>query len=557
MLNRIRYRVLLVVGIAATTGLIAMAAFYTYYQEQAVLAQNDRTMRKLTDSIIEGLQSVMLAGSADIAQSFADRLKKVPEVLEFRIMRTDGLEAFRDNKTIEEVNARRGDDAFFPRETEEEVRVMDPNDADFKRVLRYAEPVAVYSKDAQGARMLTYLAPVLNHDVCHKCHGGTEQVRGMIRLSTSLAPVERDILNVRQQSLIILAMALMGTMLLTGYMLGRTVVRPIESVTDGMSRVSGGDLDHQVVVHGGDELGRMAQSFNLMTRELKTTYKGLQREQDKLTTIIESATDGIVVTDAYGKVVLANPAAIELLGKSEAAIITGGFADLIDDAAIIEALQKQSGPKSIVYKERTLEIHASVIHAAEGHMIGLAALIRDVTKEKRLEEELRLLATTDALTGLFNRRFLDQTLDSEFQRARRSGGLISVIMFDIDHFKKFNDTYGHDQGDRVLQTVARCLREIVRSFDFPCRYGGEEYVAILPGLEPIAAQAMAERLRAHVAETEIDGLHVHISLGVASFPDLDLKEGTALIEAADAALYKAKEGGRNRVVVATAAEITA
>lgn len=554
MLNRIRYRVLLVVGIAATLGLIATASFYTHYQEQAVLAQNERTMRKLTDSITQGLQSVMLAGSADIAQAFADRLKKVPEVLEFRIMRANGLEAFRDNKTIEEVNARRGEDAFYPRESEEEIRVMDPANADFRRAVQYKEPVAVYEKDAKGESMLTYIAPVLNMDVCHRCHGRTEPVRGLIRLSTTLAPVERDILQVRQQSLLVLATALMGTMLLTGYMLGRTVVRPIERVTDAMTRVSGGDLDHKVVVAGGDELGRMAHSFNQMTKELKSTYKGLQREQDKLTTIIESATDGIVVTDARGQVVLVNPAATELLDKSEEAIVRGGFSGLIDDAAAIEGLLQQTGPETLAYKSRVLEIHASVIHAAEGHVIGSAALIRDVTKEKQLEEELRRLATTDALTGLYNRRFLDQTLDVEFQRAKRTRGVISVVMFDVDHFKKFNDDHGHDQGDRVLQTVARCLRETVRSFDYPCRYGGEEYVAILPGIASADAQALAERLRILIAETTIDGLHVHVSLGVASFPDLALDSGVALIEAADAALYRAKEGGRNRVVVATPAE---
>ena len=552
MLNRIRYRVLLVVGLAATLGLMATAAFYTHYQERAVLAQNERTMRKLTDSIIQGLQTVMLAGSADIAQAFADRLKTVPEVLEFHIMRSNGLEAFRDNKTLDEVNQRRGEELFAPRDKQDEISVMSPDDAAFQRALQQQEPVVVYATDAKGDRVLSLIAPVLNQDMCYRCHGKASQVRGMIKLTTSLVPVERDIQKVRQQSLIILALALIGTMLVTSYMMGRIVVRPIESVTHAMTRVSGGDIDHHIAVESDDELGRMAQSFNTMTRELKATYQGLRRDRNKLTTIIESATEGIVVTDADGRIVLVNPAAMELLGKSAEEIVQGGFNGMIDAPAAIDSCLQAAGPERVNYKERVLEIHASMIHAADGHAIGSAALLRDITQEKQLEDELRRLATTDGLTGLYNRRFLDQSLDVEFQRARRTRGTLSVLMFDVDHFKKFNDTYGHDQGDRVLQTVARCLRESIRSFDFPCRYGGEEFIAILPGLAAAEAAKMAERLRLHVAKTEIDGLHVQISLGVATFPDLtQVTTGIGLLEAVDTALYQAKEGGRNRVVVAS------
>lgn len=550
MLHRIRYRVLAVVGIATALGLVATAAFYARHQEQAVLAQNERTIRKLTDSVIQGLQSVMLAGSADIAQAFADRLKRVPGVSAFNIMRVDGSEAFRDNKTIHEVNDRRGEESFLARETEAVVPVMPADDPALRQAIATGEPVALYSRDAHGNRVLSFIAPMPNGTACYKCHGRAAPVRGAIRLTTSLAPVERDILRVRQESLLILALALMGTMLLTGYMLGRIVVRPIERVTDAMARVSGGDLDYKVAVRGGDELGRMATSFNQMTDELKSTYRGLEREQDKLTTIIESATEGMVVTDAGGRVVLTNPAATLLLGKSAADIVAGGFMNLVDDAAVLQRCLDGAAPVETRHQERVLQLLASVIKAADGHVIGSVALIRDISEEKRMEEELRRLSTTDALTGLYNRRFLDATLETEFQRAQRTHARLAVVMFDIDHFKKFNDTHGHDQGDRVLQTVARCLRETLRPFDFPCRYGGEEFVAILPDLAVAEALALAERLRQQVAAAAIDGLHVHISIGVACLPALAAATPAALLEAADAALYRAKEGGRNRVVAA-------
>lgn len=556
MLNRIRYRILMVVGLATLAGLAATGFFYAIYQEQLVKTQNERSMLRLTDSVSEGLKSVMLAGSADIAQAFADRLKQVPEITEFRIMRTNGLEAFRDNKTTDEVNERRGDDGFPTREIEEEVRIMDAANPDFKRALTSTTPVAVYERARDGDEQLVFLAPILNDRACYKCHGSAKPVRGMIRLTTSMAPVERDILQIRQRSLIVIGIGMIGVVLLTGYALGRTVVRPIERVTRAMGRVSEGDLDHQVSHNTRDELGDMAQSFNRMTSELKNTYQTLDRERDKLTTIISSANEGIVVADASGPIVLVNEAAMEFLEKSEAAIQADGFMNLFDDPAFMAKCIETRVSQDIEFKSRTLHTRVTEICAADGHVIGSTALIRDITETRRLEEELRKLSTTDALTGLYNRRFLDQVLNTEFQRAQRSRGCLSLFMFDIDHFKKFNDQHGHEQGDRVLQMVSACLRDIMRSFDFPCRYGGEEYVAILPGTIAAEAHAMAEALRIKIADTAIDGLHVHISVGVATYPDCGVGSGTALLETADAALYRAKEGGRNRVVVADAGNVT-
>lgn len=552
MLHRIRYRILLVVGIATTLGLIATITFYSRYQEQALLAQNEGTIRKLSDTVAAGLQSVMLAGSADIAQAFADRLKLVPDVTEFTILRTDGVEAFRDSKTITDVNARRGEEQFLPREKEEIIRIMKADDPDLRRAVDTLKPVALYNQDAAGNRQLVFLAPLANQNACYKCHGRAQPVRGVMRLSTSLAAVESKILQARQQSLALFAVALIATVLLTGYMLGRVVVRPIEKVTDAMARVSGGDLDHTVAERSGDELGRMGASFNQMTRELQNTYRNLRREQDKLTTVIETATEGIIVTDAAGAVVLVNPAATLLLGKAWEDLVVADFLDLVDDRAFIENCLRCGTPENINYKDRNLQLHATVIHADPDHVVGSVALIRDITEEKRLEDDLRRTSTTDALTNLYNRRFLDATLSSEFVRAERSHTALSVVMMDIDHFKKFNDTHGHDQGDRVLQMVSSCLREAVRNFDFPCRYGGEEYVAILPGMNTKAATELAERLRLKVAATEVDGLHVHMSLGVASYPEVKVATPDALIEAADAALYRAKESGRNRVAAAQA-----
>ena len=554
---RIRYKIMIVVGLAASFVLLAIGYFYTSRQEQAVLAQNERTMRKLTESVTQGLQSVMLAGSADIAQSFADRLKKVPEVADFRILRITGEEAFRDNRTIHEVNRRRGEESFAPRDQEQQIRVLAPDNPQLKRVLEVRQPMAIYEAGEDGTRQLNFYAPIVNSDPCHKCHGSANPVRGVILLTTSLAPVERDILLVRQQSLIVICLALMAIMLSTGYMMGRTVVKPIEQVTQAMARVSDGDLDHSVPARGGDELGRMAHSFNRMTSELKTTYEGLRKEQDKLTTIIYSAGEGIVVTDSGGGIVLVNPAAERLLGKELGRLVADGFDRLFDDPATIRRLTSDAnshGPATIEYNGHVLHVFASTIRAADSHVIGSAALLRDITEEKRLEEELRRLSTTDALTGLFNRRFLDESLHTELDRARRSDNRLSVIMFDVDHFKRFNDTHGHEQGDRVLQAVAQALRGALRNYDLPCRYGGEEFLAILPDTLPDGALAVAERLRMDIEAMRVDGLQVTVSLGVASVTGSDPGENAEqLVARADAALYRSKQEGRNRSTVAAAA----
>jgi diguanylate cyclase (GGDEF)-like protein/PAS domain S-box-containing protein len=317
-----------------------------------------------------------------------------------------------------------------------------------------------------------------------------------------------------------------------------------------MARISEGDLDHKLAERSNDELGRMGASFNQMTDQLQSTYRRVRREQNKITTVIETANEGIVVTDATRAIVLVNPAATFLLDKKSDALVAQGYDQVVDDADFIAHCLETGNPQAIRYKLRDLQVIATEIRSSEKEIIGTVILIRDVTEEKRLEEDLRRTSTTDALTGLYNRRFLDATLNAEFVRSERSLVPLSVLMMDIDHFKKFNDTHGHDQGDRVLQMVARVMREQVRSFDFPCRYGGEEYVAILPGMSSDAACQVAEAIRIKVAETEVDGLHVQLSIGVATFPGIAAAKSEALIEAADAALYRAKETGRNRVTVA-------
>jgi diguanylate cyclase (GGDEF)-like protein len=173
------------------------------------------------------------------------------------------------------------------------------------------------------------------------------------------------------------------------------------------------------------------------------------------------------------------------------------------------------------------------------------------TMLKKKNEELERLSVTDGLTGLANHRLLIQKLIQEGMRADTTGGGFAVIMADVDHFKQYNDEFGHPAGDEVLKRVADLLRESVRDIDCAARYGGEEFAVVLPEMSADEACEVAQRIGHRVATQNFPGRAVTLSIGVAGFPqDADLPH--AVIAAADRALYQAKREGRNRTVQANA-----
>ena len=174
-----------------------------------------------------------------------------------------------------------------------------------------------------------------------------------------------------------------------------------------------------------------------------------------------------------------------------------------------------------------------------------------------LTARLQALSTTDPLTGIPNRRALDERIDNEFERSKRYGASLAVVMIDLDRFKGLNDKHGHAAGDAVLREVAHILDVEKRRGDTVARYGGEEFVALLPHADAAAAQAWAERVRMRLATTVVElgrvMLRTTASFGVAAIDRRgDLAGSESLLESADRALYQAKERGRNRVVVADA-----
>lgn len=201
----------------------------------------------------------------------------------------------------------------------------------------------------------------------------------------------------------------------------------------------------------------------------------------------------------------------------------------------------------------------------------LEARVRAMLRIKFLQDELDLknrelelanrrlkkLSITDGLTELYNHRHIHQLLHDEFERSARTGDPVAVAMLDLDRFKQVNDTYGHPTGDVILYETARIIKQTAREIDMPGRYGGEEFIAILPGTEEEAAAHFAERVRQavekHLFRDGASEVRMTVSCGVASFPAPGADSPEALLKAADEALYQAKHGGRNQVVRASQA----
>lgn len=210
----------------------------------------------------------------------------------------------------------------------------------------------------------------------------------------------------------------------------------------------------------------------------------------------------------------------------------------------------------------TKPINFPELEARVRSMLRIKKLQDELDRQNReleqVNERLRRLSITDGLTGLYNHRHVHELLHEENERIKRSGEYLAVVMLDLDRFKQLNDTHGHPTGDIVLAETARILRENAREIDMIGRYGGEEFIALLPGAEEDEAALFAERVRHAVEEFAYlqDGKEIRmtVSAGVASGRAGDHDSPDELIKLADTALYAAKEGGRNRIVRSTEVE---
>lgn len=296
-------------------------------------------------------------------------------------------------------------------------------------------------------------------------------------------------------------------------------------------------------------------------------------------TVVEGMRDGVMVLDTDERIIDINPAAQIILG----ATVGSSMGKLVSEAvpvwaAIESQVAGQTDTNGEVYigaKEKLhIDLTMTIMKSKNGQTAGKLVMLRDITHVKKIEgdlretnkellrkieeiealqQQLRQQAIHDPLTGLYNRRFLEETLGRELAQAHRTQEAMSLAMIDIDRFKSVNDTYGHSVGDLFLIALGDMLEHKIRAGDVACRFGGEEFIVVMPGAPLEVAAKRINEFRQAFGALKIDvagqSISATFSAGVAGFPLHGTDEKTIIAEA-DRALYAAKEAGRNRVIVA-------
>ncbi len=317
--------------------------------------------------------------------------------------------------------------------------------------------------------------------------------------------------------------------------------------------------------------------------ERKRAEQALIKSEAEFRAVTTAAQDAILMIDDEGMVVNWNRSAERIFGfssqeamgheahellapfryradfrKGMVSFRETGEGPVIGKTLELDALRKDASSFPVELSISALKLNQ------RWHAVGI---VRDITDRKlaeaevqKLQEQLREQAVHDPLTGLYNRRYLDETIKRELARAARYNQPVGIVMCDLDHFKLVNDTHGHLAGDEVLRVFAELLKKHARGSDIVCRFGGEEFVLFLPDMPPAVAYQRAEQLRTELAAKRITlgtaVMQVTASFGVAAFPE-NGKTMDSLISAVDAAMYQAKEAGRNRVVVSSARAVEA
>lgn len=297
-------------------------------------------------------------------------------------------------------------------------------------------------------------------------------------------------------------------------------------------------------------------------------------------TLVEEMSDGVLVLDAQNRIVDINAAAESMLSVQGKPPIGLPAIELLNPWPDIRAKfeGEVATSQQITWpgdEGRTLDLRISSLHSRTGLLKGRLIIMRDITEQVRIEGELRSTnanlekqieqvkelqaqlreqAIRDSLTGLFNRRYLEETLIREIAKVKREDEQLSVAMLDVDNFKTFNDNYGHAAGDQMLQALSGILQQNTRTSDIVCRYGGEEFVVVLPGADTLVAFARIEYIRSlfenRVLTFEGKPMQSTVSAGVAGYP-VNGETYEDLLDAADQAMYLAKKKGGNQVMPLT------
>jgi len=289
--------------------------------------------------------------------------------------------------------------------------------------------------------------------------------------------------------------------------------------------------------------------------------------------LVQTCPDGIIGINRKGTVIIFNAAAEKLTGRAAEEVVGRmSIQEVYDAPEMAREIKKQiygqgyGGPgrveglevtvKDVHGRKIPIRLSAALIFQGDEET-GSVGFFHDLTDRKAMEEELRKISITDSLTGLYNRRHFHVTLTEEMARCRRYGGALSLAVFDLDNFKPFNDTYGHQEGDMILRLIAECIGAVFRITDHAFRLGGDEFGVLLVETELANAGRVMERFRVHFAEKWEHKMAylgrklrpVTISIGVAQLARQEHADKFQL--RADLAMYEAKNAGGDRAVLAS------
>lgn len=304
-----------------------------------------------------------------------------------------------------------------------------------------------------------------------------------------------------------------------------------------------------------------------MALKLHEAKVRLKVREATLEAIMNNASDAIVLFDSEGRIFFWNPAAERLFGYSKEESLDRNFFELLvpaeDESGWLHAIKGELAQeavrslpsgwtvefKALCRDGSTVDIEVALSTFEVGSTRYNVGIARDISKRKQFEKELVKLSITDPLTGVYNRRHFERRIRDEIKKARLEGRDLSLVILDLDHFKSINDRFGHDKGDQVLKATTDLIQEHLQGKGTLARWGGEEFVILLPGLSAGDAADLAETLREGINNMRFDGdAEITASFGVAGLAPGDTFD--ALVKKADNMLYEAKANGRNRVCVA-------
>ena len=293
------------------------------------------------------------------------------------------------------------------------------------------------------------------------------------------------------------------------------------------------------------------------TLELKRANDALRQTQEYLESLLDSSVDAVLILNTDWHVIYANRGAEgmlkygaeELVGTSVSDLLPGGSEEVSAlSSSLLDGPLRNHEMRIIARDRRELPIMASFsqVRDEEKGRYSTLAICKDITQQKKLEAELKEMTIKDGLTGLYNQRFFYQRLEHEMERARRQKHPLSLLLFDVDHFKTYNDQHGHLEGDKVLRVIGDVVRESTRDYvDTGFRYGGDEFTVILPEAGETQARLIAERIRASFEARHFD--QCTLSVGLMTYSVTSTPE--EFVHFADEMMYDAKRSGGNRVYV--------